>query len=149
MGYAHLTVNEFLRKKRQKWSNHLIQNRIKTPSTLSQIVFNYNKLNNTNFNWQDIAAWNNIVDPNKIQIGQTLSFTNPQQNNTTVAGANPAEGNPGAAVDQAAAQQAQQNAEMVSQQVEQQATEQVQQTGKTTVNTTDTKNSIKNENNFG
>lgn len=105
---------------RAKQGAELPKYTVKQGDTLSQIVLNYNKLNNTNFNWQDIAAWNNIADPNKIQIGQTLSFVNPQQTNTAVAGANPAEGNPAVAVEQAAAQQAQQNAEVVSQQVEQQ-----------------------------
>ena len=56
---------------------------------------------------------------------------------TAITGANTAEGNPKAAIEQAAAQQAQQNAEVVSQQVEQQAAEQVQQPGNTAENTTD------------
>ena len=120
---------------RAKQGAELPKYTVKQGDTLSQIVLNYNKLNNTNFNWQDIAAWNNITDPNKIQIGQTLSFVNPQQNTNVVAGANPAEGNPGVAVEQAAAQQAQQNAEVVSQQIEQQASEQVQQTGNPDGNT--------------
>ena len=120
---------------RAKQGAELPKYTVKQGDTLSQIVLNYNKLNNTNFNWQDIAAWNNIADPNNIQIGQTLSFVNPQQNNTVVAGANQAEGNPEAAVEQAAAQQAQQNAEVVSQKVEQQASEQAQQTGNTDGNT--------------
>ena len=120
---------------RAKQGAELPKYTVKQGDTLSQIVLNYNKLNNTNFNWQDIAAWNSIADPNNIQIGQTLSFVNPQQNNTVVAGANQAEGNPEAAVEQAAAQQAQQNAEVVSQKVEQQASEQAQQTGNTDGNT--------------
>lgn len=87
---------------RAKQGAELPKYTVKQGDTLSQIVLNYNKLNNTNFNWQDIAAWNNIADPNRIQIGQTLSFVNPQQNTTTVVGANPAEGNPTAAVTSAA-----------------------------------------------
>lgn len=104
---------------RAKQGAELPKYTVKQGDTLSQIVLNYNKLNNTNFNWRDIAAWNNITDPNTIQIGQTLSFVNPQQNTTTVVGANPAEGNPNAAVNSAAATNAAVNYEKDSQVVAQ------------------------------
>jgi LysM repeat protein len=74
---------------------------VKPGDTLSQIILNYNKTNKTNFSLQDVASWNNIADPNKIQAGQILSFTNPQQA-TTIPGADPSQGDPNAAVDAAA-----------------------------------------------
>lgn len=74
---------------------------VKPGDTLSQIILNYNKTNNTSFSLQDVASWNNITDPNKIQAGQILSFTNPQQA-TTIPGADPSQGDPNAAVDAAA-----------------------------------------------
>ena len=74
---------------------------VKPGDTLSQIILNYNKTNKTNFSLQDIASWNNIADPNKIQVGQILSFTNPQQE-TTIPGANSDQGNPDAAAEAAA-----------------------------------------------
>lgn len=74
---------------------------VKPGDTLSQIVLAYNKINNTNFSLQDVATWNNITDPNNIQAGQTLSFTNPQQA-TAIPGADSNQGDPNAAVDAAA-----------------------------------------------
>ena len=43
---------------RAKQGAELPKYTVKQEDTLSQIVLNYNKLNNTNFNWKDIAAWN-------------------------------------------------------------------------------------------
>lgn len=76
---------------------------VKSGDTLSQIVAAYNKQNNTTLKWQDVAAWNNITNPNAITVGQQISFTNPQTNNTSIVGANTAEGNPNAAITNAAA----------------------------------------------
>ena len=76
--------------------------KVNAGDTLSQIVANYNSTNKTNLKWQDVATWNNIADPNKIKVGQTISFVNPTQQ-TTITGANPDEGNPNAAVEGAAA----------------------------------------------
>lgn len=70
---------------------------VKPGDTLSQIVLAYNKINNTNFSLQDIATCNNITDPNNIQAGQTLSFTNPQHA-TAIPGADSNQGDPNAAV---------------------------------------------------
>ena len=96
--------------------------------TLNRIVLNYNKTNNTNLSWQDVAVWNNIPDPNKIQPGQILSFTNPSQTSSTVPGANPAEGNPNASVQAAANVNAQQNAAVTTGQAQQQAQETIAKT---------------------
>lgn len=74
---------------------------VRDKDTLSQIVLDYNKLHKTNFTWQDVASWNGITDPNKIYPGQVLNFTNPQQN-TAITGANQSEGNPDAALENAA-----------------------------------------------
>ena len=74
---------------------------VKPGDTLSQIILNYNKTNKTNFSLQDVASWNNITDPNKIQAGQILSFTNPQQT-TTIPGADSDQGNPNVAAETAA-----------------------------------------------
>ena len=75
---------------------------VKSGDTLSQIVAAYNKQNNTTLKWQDVAAWNNITNPGVITVGQQISFNNPQTSNTSITGANPAEGNPNAAVENAA-----------------------------------------------
>ena len=75
---------------------------VKSGDTLSQIVAAYNKQNNTTLKWQDVAAWNNITNPSAITVGQQISFNNPQTSNTSVVGAHPAEGNPNAAVVNAA-----------------------------------------------
>ena len=84
---------------------------VKPGDTLSQIVLNYNKTNNTNFTWQDVATWNSLADPNKIYPGQTLSFTNPQQP-VTIPGADPSQGDPNALVVSAA-----QNNKQVNEQI--------------------------------
>lgn len=83
--------------------------KVRTGDTLAKIVAAYNKQNNTTFKWEDVASWNNIANPNSIQVGQTISFQQPQaapvseQNQTTVVhGANPNEGKPNAAVEAAA-----------------------------------------------
>ena len=55
---------------------------VKAGNTLGQIVADYNKKNNTNLKWQDVAKWNNI-DPTKMKIGQVISFTNPATSQTT------------------------------------------------------------------
>ena len=89
---------------------------VKPGDTLSQIVLNYNKANNTNFTWQDVATWNSLVDPNKIYPGQIINFTNPQQA-TAITGANPVEGNPNASIEQAASANAQVNEEQTAVQV--------------------------------
>ena len=89
---------------------------VKPGDTLSQIVLNYNKANNTNFTWQDVATWNSLVDPNKIYPGQIINFTNPQQA-TAITGANPVEGNPNASIKQAALANAQVNEEQTAVQV--------------------------------
>ena len=65
--------------------------------TLSQIVDMYNRTNNLNLKLWDVASWNNIKDPNKIQIGQVINLTNPNQQ-TSIPGANPSEGDPNAAL---------------------------------------------------
>ena len=121
---------------RAKQGAELPKYTVKQGDTLSQIVLDYNKLNKTNFNWQDIAAWNNISDPQKLQIGQTLSFTNPGQAPTAIPGASTDQNNPNAAVEQAAEQVQQQNTAVVNQQVEQKAAEQVQQQGQQQTGTT-------------
>ena len=76
--------------------------KVNAGDTLSQIVANYNSTNKTNLKWQDVAAWNNITDPNKIQAGQIINFTNPNPA-AAIPGANTNEGNPNAAVEGAAA----------------------------------------------
>ena len=72
-----------------------------TKAITAIIRIGYNKLHKTNFTWQDVASWNGITDPNKIYPGQVLNFTNPQQN-TAITGANQSEGNPDAALENAA-----------------------------------------------
>ena len=76
--------------------------KVNAGDTLSQIVANYNSTNKTNLKWQDVATWNNIKDPNKIQVGQIINFANPNAA-TVIPGANPNEGDPNAAVEGAAA----------------------------------------------
>ena len=56
-------------------------------NTLGQLVSSYNKNNGANLTVQDVAKWSNIADPNKIRIGQTIRFTDPN------AGAKPNTGN--------------------------------------------------------
>jgi hypothetical protein len=90
----------------------------------------------------DLASYmNSGVGPGGVTLNSLYSkYTDASSGGTnsvsTVPGANPDEGNPGAAVEQAASQQSQQNAAVVNQQVQQQAAAQVQQTGNTDVNNT-------------
>ena len=51
---------------------------VQAGNTLGQIVAEYNKLNNTNLKWEDVAKWSGIEDVNKMKIGQIINFT---QNN--------------------------------------------------------------------
>ena len=82
---------------------------VRSGDTLEKIVAAYNKQHNTTFKWQDVASWNNITNPNSIQVGQTINFNqsqaalgSEQKQTAVVHGANPNEGNPNAAVESAA-----------------------------------------------
>ena len=50
---------------------------VQAGNTLGQIVADYNKKNNTNLNWQDVATWSGISDPSKMSVGHVINFTNP------------------------------------------------------------------------
>ena len=54
---------------------------VKPGDTLNRIIIEYNKTNNTNLSIPDVASWNNIADPNKIQVGQTLNMAKPPELN--------------------------------------------------------------------
>ena len=88
---------------------------VRSGDSLSQIVAAWNKQYKTNFKWQDVAAWNNITNPSNIQVGQTISFNQPQSAQTpqtAIIGANAAEGNPNAALMGAAETISQTNAQV-------------------------------------
>lgn len=62
---------------------------VKAGNTLGQIVSDYNKKNNANLKWQDVAKWSGIADPSKMRIGHTVRFTDPSTAASAVApGAN-------------------------------------------------------------
>lgn len=50
---------------------------VQAGNTLGQIVADYNKKNNTNLNWQDVATWSGISDPSKMSVGHVINFTDP------------------------------------------------------------------------
>ncbi len=57
--------------------------KVKAGNTLGQIVAAYNKKNNTNLKWQDVAKWSSIADPTKMQIGHLIQFVDPNTNQDT------------------------------------------------------------------
>lgn len=57
--------------------------KVKAGNTLWQIVSAYNKKNNTNLKWQDVAKWSGITDPAKMKIGHTILFADPNTNQGT------------------------------------------------------------------
>ena len=50
---------------------------VKSGDTLGKIVAEYNRLNNTNLDYRDVAAWSGISNPNLIKVGQTIVFEDP------------------------------------------------------------------------
>ena len=56
--------------------------KVESGNTLGQIVADYNKKNNANLRWQEVALWNNL-DPAKMRIGQIIRFTEPGTSQTT------------------------------------------------------------------
>lgn len=104
--------------------------KVNAGDTLAQIVANYNNTNKTNLKWQDVAAWNSITDPNKIQVGQIINFANPNAA-TAIPGADPNEGNPNAAVEGAAASNQQVAAAVGQADAEAAAAEQLASSGAT------------------
>lgn len=57
---------------------------IQKGDTLSEIVADYNKKNNTKLNWKDVARQNNISNPNKVKVGQVIYFVNPNQDDLEI-----------------------------------------------------------------
>lgn len=51
--------------------------KVQAGNTLGQIVADYNKKNNTNLKWQDVAKWSGISDPSKMRIGHVINFVDP------------------------------------------------------------------------
>lgn len=51
--------------------------KVQQGNTLSQIVSDYNKKNNTSLTWQEVAKWSGIEDPSKMSIGHTINFSDP------------------------------------------------------------------------
>ena len=56
---------------------------VRSGNTLGQIVADYNKKNNTNLKWQDVAKWSGIEDVNKMKIGHVVRFTDPNASQKT------------------------------------------------------------------